>query len=75
MTSAWQEYKKKLGDARPWHLLNPQNYLQEELANKRYEICQQCPELVDLTKQCKQCGCFMPLKTKLEDASCPLNKW
>jgi len=76
MTPFWQEYKKKLGDARPWHLLDPQKYTKEEdLGEKRYAICLQCPELIDLTKQCKQCGCFMPLKTKLEAAVCPLKKW
>lgn len=76
MTSAWQEYKKKLGDARPWHLLDPQKYTKEEdLGEKRYAICQQCPELNNTTKQCKQCGCFMPLKVKLENAECPLSKW
>ncbi len=75
MTSAWQEYKKKISDVKPWHLLNLENYAQEDLAKKRYEICQQCPELIDSTKQCKQCGCFMTLKTKLKNATCPLDKW
>lgn len=75
MTSAWQEYKKKLGDTRPWHLLNSENYTQQEIGEKRYSICSECPELISATKQCKQCGCFMPLKVKLEAAKCPLNKW
>jgi hypothetical protein len=25
--------------------------------------------------QCKQCGCFMEFKTRLEAAKCPLGKW
>lgn len=75
MTSPWQEYKNKLGDARPWHLLNKANYTDDELGKQRYDICLQCPELIDLTKQCKQCGCVMTLKTKLKSATCPLNKW
>ena len=73
--SAWQEYKKKLGDSRPWHLLNSNNYVEDEIASSRYEICKLCPELIDLTKQCKQCGCIMTMKTKLINASCPLSKW
>lgn len=73
--SAWQEYKKRLGDARPWHLLNAANYTDDELGEKRYEICLSCPELIDLTKQCRQCGCVMTLKTKLRNATCPLSKW
>lgn len=75
MSSAWQEYKKKLGDSRPWHLLNSNNYVEDEIASSRYEICTLCPELIDLTKQCKQCGCIMTMKTKLINASCPLSKW
>lgn len=75
MPSAWQEYKKKIGDSRPWHLLNSSNYVEDEIASSRYEICKLCPELIDLTKQCKQCGCIMTMKTKLINASCPLSKW
>jgi len=75
MPSAWQEYKKKIGDSRPWHLLNSNNYVDDEISSSRYEICKSCPELIDLTKQCKQCGCIMTMKTKLNRASCPLEKW
>jgi len=75
MLSAWQEYKKKIGDSRPWHLLNSNNYVDDEISSSRYEICKSCPELIDLTKQCKQCGCIMTMKTKLNNASCPLEKW
>jgi len=28
-----------------------------------------------LSKQCKKCGCFMAIKTKLQAATCPLGKW
>jgi len=74
--SAWQEYKKKLGDTRPWDILNPNVEKADlEVAEKRYNICLECPELVQATKQCKQCGCFMSLKTKLKNAKCPINKW
>jgi hypothetical protein len=76
MTSKWQQYKEKLGETRPWDLLNPNTeYVEEAESAKRYDICKACPELIDLTKQCKQCGCIMPLKTKLLRAECPLKKW
>jgi hypothetical protein len=76
MTSKWQQYKEKLGETRPWDLLNPNTeYAEESEAERRYDICKSCPELIDLTKQCKQCGCVMPLKTKLLKATCPLEKW
>ena len=74
--SKWQLYKEKLGDTRPWDLLNPNTeYAEEVEADRRYDICKACPELIDLTKQCKQCGCMMALKTKLQHATCPLSKW
>lgn len=72
----WQQYKKNLGETRPWDIVNPNTeWASEEKATKRYEICQACPELISLTKQCKKCGCFMAAKTKLELATCPLGKW
>ena len=75
MKSKWEEYKQKNG-VTPLDLLNPKTMpAEEEVSNARYDICLKCPELVAFTKQCKKCGCFMGLKTKLENAKCPLGKW
>jgi hypothetical protein len=72
----WQQYKQNLGETRPWDLVNPTvEKASEEKANGRYEICKACPELIQATKQCKKCGCFMAAKVKLEKASCPVGKW
>jgi hypothetical protein len=72
----WQEYKKKLGNTRPWDMINPNTeYISEEEAESRMAICDSCPSLLNITKQCKECGCFMKLKTKLKNATCPLGKW
>lgn len=78
--SKWEEYKSKKEneqrEVRPWDLVNPNTeWASEEKANDRYNICKSCPELIKLTKQCKKCGCFMAAKTKLEHATCPLEKW
>lgn len=74
--SAWEKYKKNLGETRPWDLVNPNIERSSiEVAEKRFEICKGCPELIKLTKQCKKCGCFMAAKTKLQGATCPLGKW
>lgn len=74
--SAWQKYKENLGQTRPWDFLNPETgYVAESIAKERYEICLSCPQLTSATKQCKKCGCFMLLKTKLENAECPLGRW
>lgn len=76
VANAWQEYKKSLGASRPWDALNPNTkWVSGEVSDKRIEVCNGCPEFVKLTSQCKKCGCFMNVKTKLENASCPLSKW
>lgn len=62
--------------ARPWDLFNKNlGRVETEIAEKRLEICKACPELIQATTQCKQCGCLMNLKTKLPNADCPLGKW
>jgi hypothetical protein len=74
--SPWQEWKKNLGSTRPWDLVNPNtNWASEELSSKRFSICKECPEFINLTTQCKKCGCVMSRKTKLQQAECPLHKW
>lgn len=74
--SAWEEWKKNLGETRPWDLVNPKTeFAEDSIAESRYEICKACPELINLTKQCKKCGCFMAAKTKLAAATCPIGKW
>lgn len=75
MTSRWQKYKEKNG-VTPLDLLNPKTKKIEATgAKERMDICRACPELIQITTQCKQCGCFMELKTKLEAATCPMGKW
>lgn len=74
--SAWEEYKKSLGETRPWDLVNPNtSWASPELSAQRYSVCKSCPELIKLTNQCKECGCFMSAKTKIEKATCPIGKW
>lgn len=74
--SAWEKYKKNLGETRPWDLINPNTeYASGEVHKERYDICKSCPELIRSTSQCKQCGCIMKLKTRLQKATCPLGKW
>lgn len=40
---------------------------------KRIEICKSCTEY--RLGICIQCGCYMPIKTKLKKTKCPLGKW
>jgi hypothetical protein len=74
--SRWQQYKNNLGESRPWDLLNPNiARVSEEEAEARLNVCKACPEFIPMTTQCKKCGCIMALKTKLDNATCPLDKW
>jgi hypothetical protein len=50
------------------------NFVTKEVADSRYEICKTC-ERFNTLKFCKECGCFMPAKTKLAYVKCPLGKW
>lgn len=62
--------------ARPWDLFNKNiGRVEDLLAKERMSICLECPKLIPITNQCKECGCIMSLKTKLPNASCPLGKW
>lgn len=55
---------------------NSKNYIQDlTISDARYQICKSCPEMIKTTKQCKKCGCFMAIKTRLEGATCPIGKW
>lgn len=77
--SAFKDFKRKVFnpeiDARPWHVFDQHMHVEKDVSDARYEICKKCPELIETTKQCKKCGCFMVIKTKLINAKCPLNKW
>jgi hypothetical protein len=75
--SRWEQYKQKskTDDARFKDLFNKENYTEEELAKARMDICLECDRLIQITKQCRECGCMMPLKVKLTNAKCPIGKW
>lgn len=81
MSSAWNQWKKRnaarqrSGVVSPVDFINPNTeYATAEEQSRRYSICENCPHLT-VTKQCTKCGCFMPAKTKLLHASCPIKEW
>ena len=48
------------------------------LSDKRMKICNECNKKQRLTKKisiCSECGCILGSKTKVNDESCPMNKW
>lgn len=74
----WQKLKEGVLPEGPkiWDILNPNTeWATDEVAEERLAICISCPELIQLTKNCKKCGCFMTAKTKMSKASCPIGKW
>lgn len=73
--SRWEEYKLKNGTT-PLDALNPKSKkVDDALFETRFNLCMNCPELIKFTKQCKRCGCFMEVKSKIEASKCPLGKW
>jgi hypothetical protein len=42
---------------------------------KRIALCGRCVHLIPKVNVCKKCGCFMPAKTRLTGAKCPIGKW
>lgn len=74
--SAWEKYKESLKNVTPLDMVNPNSsFVSKDIQTNRFELCKSCPQLIKLTNQCKQCGCFMSAKTKLEKAVCPIGKW
>ena len=69
-------FKERNGGVTPFDMINPNTpRAEEDIATSRFATCQECPSLIPLTNQCKECGCFMKLKVKLQAATCPLGKW
>jgi len=50
-------------------------FVDNDTRKERLEICGGCDRLFRPTWTCKECGCFMGVKTTLEGVSCPLGKW
>lgn len=49
----------------------------EYVAQNRLAICRNCPQgrYSAVLGQCKECGCFMKIKTKIKSSECPLKNW
>jgi hypothetical protein len=42
---------------------------------ERLDICRGCDHFSKRLSTCGICGCFMPLKTTLSNAECPIGLW
>jgi len=61
-------------EARPWHMATEAKVDETEF-DRRMSICRSCEFFRAKSEQCRKCGCFMKLKTKIERAHCPVHKW
>jgi hypothetical protein len=48
--------------------------LSKDKRDSRVKICEECDQL-NTAYFCTNCNCFMPAKTYLKSAKCPMNKW
>jgi hypothetical protein len=46
-----------------------------QVRKERLEICHSCEKFIGGWQICKECKCFMKIKTMLPDSSCPLGLW
>jgi hypothetical protein len=46
-----------------------------ESMDSRLRICYACDDLDLITEQCTECWCFIRLKIRWKDESCPKGKW
>jgi hypothetical protein len=50
-------------------------FVTQPIAQARYDICKACEHFNNILYTCKQCGCFMKMKVKFQNSSCPIGKW
>jgi len=50
-------------------------FVSVEKAKERYSICKSCDDFNKTLRICNICKCFMPAKTCLSGAHCPVHKW
>ena len=56
-------------------ILGIEQLVDPETRQKRLSLCRDCQHYEPVKKTCKQCGCFLELKTRYSHQSCPLDKW
>jgi len=55
--------------------LEPHEIADSDVASLRFQTCLGCPEFNRETRECRICWCYMPVKTRLAVAECPIGKW
>ncbi|NDB27945.1 hypothetical protein EB151_00135 [archaeon] len=50
-------------------------FASKHIYKQRMDICKACPEYMQRIYTCRECGCFMPAKSKIANIRCPKDKW
>jgi hypothetical protein len=50
-------------------------YADPEVVAQRLAICDGCEVQNKTLHMCTACGCYLPLKTKLKESTCPMELW
>tara|TARA_Y100001938_G_scaffold128217_1_gene181796 strand:- start:10998 stop:11258 length:261 start_codon:yes stop_codon:yes gene_type:complete len=50
-------------------------YIEKEIQEERYKICEECSEFIKLLRLCNECKCYMPAKTLFNKSKCPKGYW
>ena len=58
-----------------WYYYLISNRKKNELSDQRMLICFSCQHKNKKLNSCRECGCFLPAKTRVEDAECPHQYW
>ena len=67
--------KKLISIYKGWWLWAIDTKESRDLMETRMPLCNLCPNKIKLTNTCKECGCFLPAKTRVKDEQCPIDLW
>jgi len=57
------------------HAVNGFKTVNDSIQIERFEICKKCELYEESNKTCKECGCYLEIKTLWASEKCPLGKW
>ncbi len=60
---------------RGWYYYLTASSKNKKLSSERTAICNNCQHRYKRLNLCNACGCFLPAKTRVEDAQCPHEYW
>ena len=70
-----REFTEEEKKAKPSILPSLNVFASDSQRLERLSICEDCDTYKASTRQCKECGCFMKVKTRIPSSQCPLGKW